>query len=113
MQELHLLVPLVSFLLDRLTRHVVRMHPLTLTSADMPLSVSFKELHGNWPVTLYMFRVRLKQMQSFIVVRMCANTQTHHEHNIQKTSKMLTYLRSKCPGWGLKKDKPYDVSFVP
>lgn len=36
-------------------------HPLTLTSADMPLSVSFKELHGNWPVTLYMLRVRLKQ----------------------------------------------------
>lgn len=35
--------------------------PLTLSSADKPLSVSFKELHGNWPVTLYMLRVRLKQ----------------------------------------------------
>lgn len=33
----------------------------TLSSADIPLSVSFRELHGNWPVTLYMLRVRLKQ----------------------------------------------------
>lgn len=38
-----------------------RTHILTLSSADMPLSVSFRELHGNCPVTLYMLRVRLKQ----------------------------------------------------
>lgn len=33
--------------------------PLTLYSADTPLSVSRRELHGNWPVTLYKFTEKL------------------------------------------------------
>lgn len=32
---------------------------LTLSSVETPLSVSFRELHGNWPVTLYRFSVKL------------------------------------------------------
>lgn len=45
--------------------------PLTFSSADTPLSVSFKELHGNWPVTLYMLRVRLKQTMAHISTYRC------------------------------------------
>lgn len=33
--------------------------PLTLYSADTPLSVSRRELHGNCPVTLYKFTEKL------------------------------------------------------
>lgn len=33
--------------------------PLTLYSADRPLSVSRRELHGNCPVTLYKFTEKL------------------------------------------------------
>lgn len=52
---------------DQLNRHLVlpQVHKgkdtglLTLYSADTPLSVSRRELQGNWPVTLYKFTEKL------------------------------------------------------
>lgn len=68
--------------------------PLTLSSADSPRSVSFKELHGNWPVTLYRLRVRLKE-------RTTGRTEAKTAGGLREFPRVrffVTYLRSKDPG---------------
>lgn len=68
--------------------------PLTLSSADSPRSVSFKELHGNWPVTLYRLRVRLKERTTG---RTAAKT-AGGLREFPRVRFFVTYLRSKDPG---------------
>lgn len=75
--------------------------PLTLSSADSPRSVSFRELHGNWPVTLYRLRVRLEERTTAPRTQSVLNPKRYGNPLL-----LPTYLRSKNPGWGLKKDSP-------